>query len=87
MQRLDGTEPPQGLIREEFWKTKEDVEAVVMGSLFDLCRQWTGNLFKYGEMRGDMLKGDINQAGDERRSWKVTFILIMGCATGKISTR
>ena len=29
--------PPQGLIREEFWKTKEDVDAVIMGAYVDFC--------------------------------------------------
>ena len=30
--------PPQGLIREEFWKTKEDVEAVMMGAYDTFAR-------------------------------------------------
>jgi hypothetical protein len=40
--------PPNGLIREEFWKTKEDVEAVLMGSYLQLASM-SGNLFTYGE--------------------------------------
>jgi hypothetical protein len=58
--------PPEGLIREEFWKTKEDVEAVVMGT-YETFGEMDDLLFKYGEMRGDMVKGDINQSDAERR--------------------
>jgi hypothetical protein len=56
--------PQEGLIREEFWKTKEDVESVIMGAYAEF-RGIHGNLFKFGELRGDMLKGDINQGGNE----------------------
>jgi tetratricopeptide (TPR) repeat protein len=59
-------EPPQGLIREEFWKTKEDVEAVIMGA-YDQFAGMDENLFKYGEIRGDLVLGDNNQSADERR--------------------
>lgn len=57
--------PPNGLTRNEFWKSKEDVEAVLMaayGSLATMDR----NLFLYGELRADMLKGDNNQSLDEK---------------------
>jgi hypothetical protein len=58
--------PPGGLIREEFWKSKEDVEAVVMGSYESFSRM-DGLLFKYGEIRADMVTGDINQSLDEQK--------------------
>ena len=58
--------PPQGLIREEFWKTKEDVEAIVMGAYESFSRM-DGDLFKYGEMRADMVVWDFNLGGDERK--------------------
>ncbi len=58
--------PPEGLIRQEFWKTKEDVKAVVMGA-YETFSHMDAQLFKYGEIRGDMLKGDVNQSGDERK--------------------
>jgi hypothetical protein len=58
--------PPQGLIREEFWKTKEDVEAVIMGA-YESFAVMDADLFKYGEIRGDMVKGDINQSLDEQK--------------------
>ena len=58
-------EPPEGLIREEFWQTKEDVESAVMGAYHTLAAM-DAKLFKYGEMRGDLVKADNNIAGDER---------------------
>lgn len=59
-------EPPQGLIREEFWQTKEDVEAILMGA-YDVFRTMDGDLFKYGEMRGDMVQPDVNLGSNERK--------------------
>jgi starch-binding outer membrane protein, SusD/RagB family len=56
--------PPQGLTREEFWKTKEDVESVLMGS-YSIFASMDGALFKYGEIRGDLVKGGVNQSLDE----------------------
>jgi hypothetical protein len=58
--------PPGGLIREEFWKTKEDVEAVVMGA-YESFAAMDELLFKYGEIRADMIRGDINQSLDEQK--------------------
>jgi hypothetical protein len=57
--------PPGGLVREEFWKTKEDVEAVLMGA-YQSFASMDGNLFTYGEARGDMVKADYSLGGDER---------------------
>ena len=48
--------PPGGLIREEFWKTKADVNAVLMAAYSDFSRM-DRDLFLYGELRGDMLIG------------------------------
>jgi len=56
--------PPGGLVREEFWKTKEDVEAVLMGA-YQSFASMDGNLFTYGEARGDMVKADWS-LGSER---------------------
>lgn len=47
--------PPNGLVREEFWKTKEDVESVLMGG-YQTFASMDGLLFTYGEARGDMVK-------------------------------
>lgn len=58
--------PPGGLIREEFWKTKEDVESSLMGA-YDAMARLDGLFFLFGEIRADMVKGDVNQSGDQRR--------------------
>jgi len=57
--------PPGGLVREEFWKTKEDVEAVLMGA-YQSFASMDGSLFTYGEARGDMVKADYNLGSGER---------------------
>ena len=56
--------PPQGLIREEFWKTKEDVQAVIMGA-YQSFAVMDEKLFKFGEIRADMVAADYNVSGDE----------------------
>jgi starch-binding outer membrane protein, SusD/RagB family len=58
--------PPQGLTREEFWKTKEDVESVLMGA-YSIFASMDGQLFKYGELRGDMVTDDINMPDDDKK--------------------
>ncbi|NQU85043.1 MAG: RagB/SusD family nutrient uptake outer membrane protein [Mariniphaga sp.] len=57
--------PPGGLIREEFWQTKEDVTAVLMGA-YESFATLDGDLFQYGEMRGDMVQYDRNLGGTQR---------------------
>lgn len=57
--------PPTGLVREEFWKTKEDVEAVLMGA-YQSFASMNGSLFTYGEARGDLVKADYNLGGNEQ---------------------
>lgn len=56
--------PPEKLIRDEYWKTKEDVEAVLMGAYSDFAGL-DAKLFKLGEIRGDMVEGDVSQNEDE----------------------
>lgn len=56
--------PPGGLIREEFWKTKEDVEAVLMAS-YEAFARMDRMLFIFGEIRADMLRGEIAQPNRE----------------------
>jgi starch-binding outer membrane protein, SusD/RagB family len=58
--------PPQGLIREEFWHAKEDVEAVLM-SAYDVFRNMDDHLFRLGEMRADMVVDGGNLSADARR--------------------
>lgn len=57
--------PPDGLVREEFWKTKEDVEAVLMAA-YQSAAAMDGNLFVYGEARGDMVEADYSLGSGER---------------------
>lgn len=57
--------PPNGLIRNEFWKAKEDVEAVLM-SAYEALGEMDRGLFLYGELRADFLEGDNNQSIDEQ---------------------
>ena len=56
--------PPEGLIREEYWKTKEDVKAVLMAA-YESFAGMDEMLFIFGEIRGDMLLGDRNQPNRE----------------------
>lgn len=57
--------PPNGLIRNEFWKSKEDVEAVLM-SAYETFGSMSRELFLFGELRADFLEGDNNQNQNEQ---------------------
>lgn len=57
--------PPEGLIKEEFWKTKEDVESVLIAA-YESFSVMDRSLFLYGELRGDLLKGGLTQSSDEQ---------------------
>lgn len=57
--------PPGGLIREEFWKTKADVDAVLMAAYSDFSRM-DKDLFLFGELRGDMVMSGGNQNWEEQ---------------------
>lgn len=57
--------PPGGLIREEFWKTKGDVEAVLMAAYQNFASM-DRLLFVFGEVRADMVEGDVSQNWEER---------------------
>lgn len=58
-------EPPSSLVREEFWKTKEDVESVLMAAYSSFAGM-DGTLFIMGEVRADMLEGEQNQAWNQQ---------------------
>ena len=58
--------PPGGLIREEFWKTKADVDAVLMAAYSQFANM-DSKLFLLGELRGDMVIGGPRQGGIERQ--------------------
>ena len=57
--------PPSGLTREEFWKSKEDVESVLMGT-YGTFSTMDNLMFIHGEARADMVTDDINIDGNIR---------------------
>jgi hypothetical protein len=59
-------EPESQLTREEFWQTGEDVEAVVAGTYKELAGL-VEELFKWGELRGDLFVPGLNITPDDRR--------------------
>ncbi len=46
--------PPDGLVKDEYWKSKEDVKAVLMASYRGFSAM-SYRLFYYGELRADMI--------------------------------
>jgi hypothetical protein len=66
--------PQDGIIRSEFWKTKEDIQAAVAGIYSSLLKPppgvtdltMTEYLFMYGDLRGDMVAPGLNVTEDER---------------------
>lgn len=84
-------QPPDGLVREEYWKTKEDVETLLM-SAYETLASMDKTLFIHGEIRADMVKGDNNQSTNEQLisesniypdnnicSWKDFYTVINSC--------
>ncbi|HKK63017.1 MAG TPA: RagB/SusD family nutrient uptake outer membrane protein [Bacteroidales bacterium] len=57
--------PPNGLVREEFWQSKEDVEAMLMGA-YSALSSLDNLFFIHGEARGDMVDDDTNLSGNIR---------------------
>lgn len=51
--------PPNGLVKDEYWETKEDVKATLMGA-YKTFANLDSRLFYFGELRADMLKEDRN---------------------------
>lgn len=58
--------PPEGLTREHYWHTKEEVEAVLMAA-YGSFRNMDGYLLKIGEIRADMITDGGNMGADDRR--------------------
>jgi hypothetical protein len=54
--------PPDGLVQDEYWKTKEDVMATLMGA-YQIFTEMDELLFLYGEVRGDLVSRDNNTPG------------------------
>lgn len=57
--------PPDGLVKDEYWKSKEDVEATLMGA-YQKFAEMDERLFYYGELRAGMIEDDFNLGGAER---------------------
>jgi len=66
--------PEDGIVRDEFWKTKEDIQAAVIGIYSSMLTSppgvsdltMTQYLFMYGELRGGMVVEGVNVTEDER---------------------
>lgn len=66
--------PQDGIVRDEFWKTKEDIQAAVIGIYSSLLNSPPGvkdltltqYLFMHGELRGGMVVEGANVTEDER---------------------
>ncbi len=66
--------PQDGIVRDEFWKTKEDIQGAVIGIYSSMLNSPPGvsdltmsqYLFMYGELRADMIAPGANVTEDER---------------------
>jgi len=88
-------EPQDGITRQEFWKTKEDVQAAAIGIYGSLLNEpLVYNLFTWGELRADMISATLNTTTDESNimtanilssnsltSWRALYQTINYCNT------
>ena len=64
-------QPQDGLTGAEYWKTKEQVQAAVMGCYASLLGSQTGSrsnaesFFLWGELRGDMISGTLATTNEQ----------------------
>ena len=58
--------PQNGLVVDEYWQKKEDVEATLMGA-YQQFAMMDEKLFLYGEIRADMIEATINAPDDEQQ--------------------
>jgi len=58
--------PPDGVVRDEFWKTRQDVEAVLMAAYGSFAKMDV-NLFLQGELRGDLITGGSSQPQEQQK--------------------
>jgi hypothetical protein len=66
--------PQDGIVRDEFWKTKEDIQAAVIGIYSSMLNSPPGvgdlpltqYLFMHGELRGGMVAEGINITDEQR---------------------
>jgi starch-binding outer membrane protein, SusD/RagB family len=57
--------PPDGKVKNEYWKSKEDVRATLMGAYKRLAMS-DEQFFYYGELRADMLEAGVNLSNQLR---------------------
>ena len=57
--------PEDGIIRQNFWKTKEDVKSAVIGCYSSLLGPMAQTLFIWGEIRGDMVSSTITSTSEQ----------------------
>lgn len=88
-------EPQDGITRQEYWKTKEDVKAAVIGCYSSLIQPSViYSLFTWGEIRADMLAAGPGASTDEQdiinvnilptntlASWEAVYKVINNCNT------
>ncbi|RZK60271.1 MAG: RagB/SusD family nutrient uptake outer membrane protein [Pedobacter sp.] len=75
-------QPRDGITRQEFWKTKEDIQAAVAGIYTSLLapppgvgdKSLTEWMFIHGELRADMLLPTTNSTQDERNAAEVNIV-------------
>jgi starch-binding outer membrane protein, SusD/RagB family len=60
------TLPPDGLVFDEYWQNKEDVESVLMGAYGQFANM-DEQLFIYGELRADLIQADNNLPENQRQ--------------------
>ena len=86
--------PQDGIIRQNFWKTKEDVKSAVIGCYSSLLGTMAQTLFIWGEIRGDMVSPTIKTSRDQMdiingnitssndiASWRIIYKTINYCNT------
>lgn len=71
--------PPDGIIRENFWKTKEQVHAAVIGCYASLMGDPAGKernlgevFFVWGEIRGDMVNPSLGTKAEENEIFNIS---------------
>ncbi|MGC4234182.1 MAG: RagB/SusD family nutrient uptake outer membrane protein [Niabella sp.] len=71
--------PPDGIIRENYWQTKEQVHAAVIGCYASLMGDPTGNernlaevFFVWGEIRGDMVNPSLGTRAEENEIFNIS---------------
>jgi len=83
--------PPDGLVLDEYWKTKEDLKATLMGA-YQKFAQLDEMMFLYGELRADMIAEASRTPGNQQNimegniypdnnlcNWRNFYIVINYC--------